>query len=137
MARFDIGELEAVAGRTVDYEWAAYEGDGRTAVAIDASDQLRFKLSATEDDSTPSLDLTKTANGNGSVVTVTTVGSAGVTPASGTVRLAQADTALLSGRYYWELNLVDNSETAPADAIKPICRGTIVFRPSQGGTITL
>jgi hypothetical protein len=136
MARYDTGEHEGIAGRTVDSDWAAYAKDGRTPVAIESTDQLRFKLSATEG-GTPVLDLTKTANANGSGVTVEHVGIAGVKAASGTIRLAQADTALLSGRYYWELNLVDDSETAPANAIKPIMRGTIVFRPSQGGTITL
>lgn len=137
MARLNIGEVEAVAGRTIDYDWEAYEGDGRTPIAIAVDDTVRFKLCATEN-GTPTLDLTSTAaTVAGSRVTITTLGVAGTIPASGTVRLAQADTAALTGKKYWELILVDNSETAPADAAKPICYGTMVFKVTQGGPITL
>ena len=129
MARLNIGEVEAFAGRTEDFDWSAYEGDGRTPVVFAADDVVRFKLSSTIGDSTPELDIDSiSATANGSIVTITDLD-----PATGRVRLGQADTASFSGKKYFELSLVDNSETSPADAIKVICRGTMVFTASQGG----
>ena len=132
MARLKIGEIEAIAGRTVDYDAAIYEGDGRTALNIAADDKVRFKLADTEN-GTPTLDIVSgTPTANGSTVTIS-----GTTPGTCTVRLAQGDTSTLSGTKYWELILIDNSETSPADAAKTICYGTMVFKPSMGGSIGL
>ena len=133
MARLNVGEVEAVAGRTEDFDWTAYEGDGRTTIAFAADDKVRFKLGSTASDTTPDLDIVSgTPTANGSAVTI-----ADLDPASGTVRLAQSDTSSFSGKMYFELLLVDNSESSPADAIKVICRGTMVFSGSMGGSVGL
>lgn len=138
MARLNIGEVEAVAGRTEDFEWSAYEGDGRTPVEFASDDKVRFKLGDSESDNAPTLDLVSgTPTLAGSSVSITSLGSAGSSPATGRVRLAQGDTTTLTGKKYWELLLVDNSETSPADACKVICRGTMLFRGSQGGSVGL
>lgn len=133
-----IPEIHAVAGRTEDFNWSIYESNGTTAVAITGSDKVRFKLARKAGD-TPLLDLVSgTVTANGSTVNITDLGDAGADePASGNVRLGQEDTEDFSGKYRFELNLVDDSETAPADAIKPICRGTIEFLPAQTGDIGL
>lgn len=120
------------AGRTVDFTWAAYLANGTTAAAFAVGDKVRFKL-ARRPGGTPILDLLSgTATAAGSVVAIT-----GTSPAAGTVRLGQADTATFEGEYHFELNHVDDSETAPADAIKPICRGKLKFTLSQGGNVGL
>lgn len=126
-----VPDLIAVAGRTEDFTWAAYAADGSTPSVFAAGDKVRFKLARKADD-TPLLDLISgTVNANGSTVTMS------ASPAAGTVRLGQADTTAFEGEYHFELNLVDDSETSPADAIKPICRGRIKFLKSQGGSIGL
>lgn len=130
------GEKICYAGRTEDFTWAMYDKDGE-AVAIAADDVVRFKLAATAG-ATPALDIDSVApTAVGSVVTIDELGEAGVTPASGTVRLAQGDTSGLTARKYTgcELALVDNSETAPADAIKVFGRGTIDLKASPGGDV--
>jgi hypothetical protein len=132
------GEKICYAGRTEDFAWSLYDRDGEPlAIAVD--DHVRFKLAATPG-ATPALDIDSVgATSAGSVVTIEVRGTAGVTPASGTVRLAQDDTSGLTARKYTgcELALVDNSETAPADAIKVCGRGTIDLKASPGGDVGL
>lgn len=130
------GEKICYAGRTEDFAWELYDRDGEP-LEIAADDHIRFKLAATAG-ATPVLDVDSVgATPNGSVVVIDVRGTAGVTPASGTVRLAQDDTAALTPRKYTgcELALVDNSETAPADAIKVCGRGTIDLKASPGGDV--
>ena len=135
MAALIVPDVVCNAGRTEEFEWQAYKADGKTPEAFAAGDVVRFKLSASSG-GTPILDLASNATtANGSRVIVDEVGEAGVTPASGRVRLAQGDTSGFSGKRAFELDLVDNSEDNPADAIKTICRGSIVFWPTQGGSI--
>lgn len=132
MARLRVGQTECVAGRTEEFEWSAYEGDGITPVAFASDDIVRFKL-ATKDDGAPTLDLVSNATtDNGSQVTVTSLGTAGTTPATGLVRLAQDDTLELKGTMYFEMNLVDHSDD---DRIKQFLRGRLLFFPSQGGDV--
>ncbi len=132
MARLRVGQTECVAGRTEEFEWSAYEGDGETPVAFASDDIVRFKL-ATTDEGVPTLDLVSNATtDNGSRVTVTSLGTAGTTPATGLVRLAQGDTLELKGTMYFEMNLVDHSDD---DRIKQFLRGRLLFFPSQGGAV--
>ena len=127
---------QLLRGRTEDVEFFLYDADD-SPLGLAVSDVVRFKL-GTSEVATPALDLDSVAaTTNGSVVTVNTIGSAGVTPAKVTVRFAQADTATLSGKYYGELDVVDDSETSPANAIKPAGQGTITFAGSMGGDIGL
>ncbi len=138
MAKLIIEDQIAVAGRTEDFTWSAYGPDGATPVAFSASDKVRFKLARKAGD-TPLLDLVSgTVTANGSTVSITDLGNVNDDePATGGVRLAQADTDDFDGEYHFELNLVDDSETDPADAIKQICRGKIKFLKSQGGNLGL
>jgi len=64
------------------------------------------------------------------VVTVDTLN-----PASVTVRLAQGDTSDMEGAYDAEVLVVDDSETAPADAIKAAEYGVLHVYPSQSGDV--
>ena len=57
MARLRVGQTECVAGRTEEFEWSAYEGDGKTPVAFASDDLVRFKLAAKQD-GVPVLDTT-------------------------------------------------------------------------------
>ena len=57
------------------------------------------------------------------------------TPAKVTMRLAQGDTSALIGPYDCEINVVDNSELAPADAIKHAETGVVVFLRSGDGDV--
>jgi hypothetical protein len=121
-----------VAGRTEEFEWSAYEGDGKTPVAFASDDLVRFKLAAT-DGGVPTLDLVSNAEtDNGSLVTITALGVAGTAPATGLVRLAQGDTLELNDTMYFEMNLVDHSDE---DRIKQFLRGRLLFLQSQGGAI--
>ena len=132
MARLRVGQTECVAGRTEEFEWSAYEGDGKTPVAFASDDLVRFKLAAKQD-GVPVLDLVSNAEtDNGSRVTITSLGVAGTSPATGLVRLAQADTLELSNTMYFEMNLVDHSDD---DRIKQFLRGRLLFMQSQGGAI--
>ena len=124
-------DIVAVFGRTEDFAWSAYDADGEATV-LAAGDKIRFKMARKPDD-TPLLELVSgspTVNGSG--VTI-----ADLDPASGTVRLAQGDTISFRGDYHYEMNLVDDSETAPPDAIKQFIRGKITFLPSQLGDLGL
>ena len=94
---------QLVAGRTEDLDWTIFGPDKRTPLVLEATDVVRFKLSATAGGD-PLLDLRSgEATAAGSTVTITDLD-----PATGTVRLAQGDTAELAAGTYWgELILVD------------------------------
>jgi hypothetical protein len=122
-------EVHAYAGRTVDFTVPIFEDDGSTAIVLAASDVVRCKVG--RGTATPDLDIDSVAAlSGGSLVTVDTLD-----PASVTVRLAQADTLSLSGIYDVEVSVVDDSETAPADAIKAAEKGSIGFSPAPAGDI--
>ena len=132
VARLRVGQTECVAGRTEEFEWSAYEGDGKTPVAFASDDLVRFKLAAKQD-GVPVLDLVSNdETDNGSQVTITSLGVAGTSPATGLVRLAQGDTLELNDTMYFEMNLVDHSDD---DRIKQFLRGRLMFLPSQAGAI--
>jgi hypothetical protein len=130
-------QVDVVAGRTETLIWDAkiVASDGRTQEAMAANDHVRFKLCATQD-GTPVLDLSSGATtANGSTCTIDDRGSA-VALAIGTVKLARDDTKDLTGIHFWELLLVDMSESAnPPLRDKIICRGTLNFIDEQQGAI--
>lgn len=127
-------DRSADAGRTCSFDWAAWEVDGKTAMAFESDDKVRFKLAASVGGD-PLLDLISgVPSDNDSEVTL--VAQNGITAATGVVTLAKGDTSGLSGTYYGELILVDASEP-PTKSDKPIGRGKIIFKASQGGTLGL
>ena len=123
-------------GRTVDFSISLYENDGTTSVTLAATDVVRFKMGR-RDGVKPDLDLLSgVVTANGSTVTIDETGTSPV--ASVTVRMAQADTSgLIAGMYDAEVLVVDDSETAPANAIKHFERGTVSMQESLGGSIGL
>lgn len=122
-------EVRSPAGRTVDFTVPIFEANGTTAIVLTNTDVVRCKVG--RGTATPDLDIDSVgALSGGSVVTIDTLD-----PASVTVRLAQADTLSLSGIYDVEVSVVDDSETAPADAIKAAEKGSIGFSPAPGGDV--
>lgn len=115
--------------RTRDYTVTLYEADGTTELSLAASDVVRMKIGS--DGATPLLDLDSIdATPAGSKVTFT--------PSTGdcTVRLAQGDVNGLSpGAYDCEILVIDNSETAPADAAKHAEYGVLFVHPTMGGDL--
>lgn len=126
-------EIIAPKSRTTDYSGSLYQADGTTPVVLAAADVVRFKLGRGVG-ATPLLDLTQSATANGSVVTVTSRGVAATSPATYTVRLAQADLAsIFAGAYDAEVSVVIDAETAPADAIKHVEIGVAHIVGMPGG----
>lgn len=130
MAEFNI---TAFKGRTTDYQFTLYQSDGVTGVVLDSGDVVRFKLGTHFGSTGLSLDLDSVAaTTNGSGVTI----NQSTAPAKATVRFAQADMSGLKDRVYLgEISVTDNSETAPADAIKHAEAGTVYVQASMGGDV--
>lgn len=122
--------------RTSDHTVDLYETDGITSITLAASDVVRFKIYR-RDAATPLLDLDSTAaSANDSSVTVDALGTSPV--ASVTLRVAQADAILLDpGVYRGEISIVDDSETAPANAVKHTEDGIVIVIGTAGGDIGL
>jgi len=115
--------------RTKDHQVTITDANA-AAIVLQADDAVRFKIG--RGTGTPSFDLdSKNATANGSTITFT----AGKNVA--TVRIAQDDlTDLEPGAYDCEVAVVDNSETAPANAIKTAdAQGTFVLLRTQGGDV--
>ena len=123
-----FGTIDIYKGRTCDFTAKLYKQD-KTAFGLAAGDVVRVKLWDYPDGNAtaPTLDLDSAApSANNSSVTIDTIGSDGVTPAQVTIRFAQDDTTLLSEQWYRvEISYVDDSETAPTDAIKVVAIGTV------------
>ena len=120
-------EIKCHANRTQDFTIALFENDGSTALTLEATDVVRVKVG--QSGATPAIDIDSIlATANGSVVTIDTL-----SPASVTLRLAQGDTTSLSGLYDIEVNVVDDSEDAPEDAIKAAEYGALTVVASQLG----
>lgn len=142
---WEEGEVEIAVGRTVDFRYRLYTGDkAPKPIALAAGDVVRFKLSVAAGDEEPLLDLSSAEPTAGeSVITVEVLGENNVTPAAVIVRFGQVDTAELaeyadlSDALHGELCLVDDSETAPADAIKRIAHGPVLIVPASGGDVGL
>lgn len=136
---WEPGTIEIEAGRTVDYEFKLYKSN-KKAATIAVSDVVRFKLSLFPGDATPLLELRSGAvTSNGSTVSVTSVGTDEVSPATVNVRFAQGDTIGLDPKleYHGELALVDDSDTAPPDAIKRAGHGPVTVKAAPGGNVGL
>ncbi len=122
-------ELKCHANRTQDFTIALFENDGSTALVLAGTDVVRVKVGRAGD--TPELDLDSVAaTANGSLITIDTLN-----PASVTLRLGQGDTTGLKGIYDVEVLVVDDSETAPADAIKAAEYGSLSVIVSQAGDV--
>jgi hypothetical protein len=142
---WEDGEIEIAVGRTVDLRFRLFTGDKvPKAIALAAGDVVRFKLSVDAGDDEPLLDLSSAAATAGeSIVTIAELGEDNVTAADVRVRFGQVDTAELadyadlSEPLHGELCLVDDSETAPADAIKRIAHGPVLIVPASGGAVGL
>ena len=121
-------------GRTSDDTVTLYESDGTTSITLAGSDVVRFKAYK-RDAATPVLDIDSAADSaNSSGITVDETGPDPV--ASVTLRVAQGDTSSLDpGVYRAEIDVVDDSETAPADAIKHAESGICVILGSGGGDV--
>lgn len=130
-------EIFVHRGGTVDWRGNLYEVDGTTGIILAATDKVRVKIGR-GDQTTPDLDiLSGTPTANSSSVTIDSVGSA-TAAAQYTVRLAQVDTALLTGAVYEGLvAVVDDSETAPADAFIVVEYFVLHVLPALAGTKTL
>lgn len=127
-AALNVGTVRAVAGRREPFDWYAFEKDGRTASVFVSGDKVRFKLSAITDgqpSGAPLLDVDTDSAAAGSHVTIQSLD-----PAEGQVILDGADTKALSGKYAFELNLVDASDS---NKLKVICRGILDFVKSHAG----
>jgi len=126
-------EVVAEAGRTVDFTVTLKTVSGGYLV-LAGTDVVRCKVG--RGTGAPDLDLDSVAaTANGSVVTVDEVGDGSTTYAQVTVRLAQGDTGSLFGAYTAEVAVIDDSETAPADAIKTCEIGAIHFLATPGGDV--
>lgn len=121
-------EIIAKANRTGDYTISLYESDGTTAIVLADTDAVRIKISRA---GTVALDIESTNDtANSSGITIDTTD-----PAVCTLRLAQGDLSGMQSAYDVEVLVVDDSETAPADAIKEAETGVLHVIPTAGGDI--
>lgn len=126
-------ELHQPRGRTRDHSLSLYETDGTTVVTLAVTDVVRVKI-GNGNNVTPDLDLDDSATAGGSVVTVDSL----TTAPQCTLRIAQADTANLPlGVYAVDIDVVDDSETAPANAIKHAQSGLLYLTGTGGGDVGL
>lgn len=126
-------EITAYRTRTRDFQGSIFESDGTTRVVLAATDVVRFK--AGRGTATPDIELRSGAStANGSTVTIENLNA----DPQYTVRLAQADlAALVAGIYDAEIMVVDDSATAPADAILHVESGSLILLDTLGGNIDL
>ena len=128
-----VAENIAYSNRTHDFTVQLKTPSGGYA-QLAATDVVRCKIG--RGTGVPSLDLdTVAATANSSSVTVAELGDGSATHASVTIRLAQADLSSLQGAYDIEVSVVDDSETAPADAIKAVGYDVLVVIATMGGDI--
>ncbi len=122
--------------RTSDDTVNLLETDGTTSLTLAATDVVRFKVYR-RDQAIPLLDLdSAAASANDSSITVDELGPSPT--ASVTVRVAQADLLEMDpGIYRGEISIVDDSETAPVNAIKLAKDGVVSVSGTGGGNIGL
>ena len=123
--------IVAKAGRTEDFTIEIKSPSGGYIQLAD-DDVVRIKLGRL---GTVALDLDQSATAAGSLVTKSVLGNGSSAHAAVVLRLAQGDTSSFVGSYEAEVSVVDNSEIAPADAIKPVDSGHVEFTPQQSGDI--
>ena len=134
-AVFNGEEVEVYTTRYKPIIRDLYDADGETPLVITALDNVRFKVWAT-DGTTPAIECQSLVPGSGSYVAVTTIGSAGVTPARIVIHLLQADTTTLTvgTQYYGEVILIDQSDGSKA---KPLGRFPIRVVGTAAGSVAL
>lgn len=125
MASREFNEEKLQAGRTEDLTFTIVDKDG-DALTIAADDVVHFRLTASRGGAAVLSIASGTPTDNGSDVTISAL-----SPAAGTIQLAEEDTKELSGLYFAELDLEDMSEADPERAMKPFLRGTIRFQPNS------
>jgi hypothetical protein len=124
------------SGRTKDFTVTIKTASGGY-LQLAATDMVRLKVGRGSQ-TTPTLDiLSGTATANSSSVTIDQRGDGSATHCQVTVRLAQGDTSSLLGEYQAEVLVVDDSETAPADAVKAAEYGLINVIASMAGNVDL
>lgn len=122
-------EITIIAGCSNERIFSPLDADGEALIA-EAADVLRFKIGR-GDGSTPVLDLRSgedTANGSG-------IDISDIDPLTLSVRVAQEDATMHPGIYRGFLGIVDDSETAPANAFKPISIGVVYVVGMLGGPV--
>ena len=122
--------LTAHHNRTSDYILDLFEANGTTVISIAATDVIRIKIGRCRGE-VPDLDLDSVgATANGSIV--------GFTEDTNdvTLRLAQGDlNDMTPGTYCMEILIVDDSESAPDDAIKHAQDGVLHLIGQMAGDI--
>lgn len=126
-------EISVPRNRTADKIVRIFEPDGVTPVVLVPADGVRFKMYR-RDGAQPLIEVVSglpTENGSRIIVD-------SLDPATVTLRIAQGDTTLLDpGVYDAEICVVDDSETAPADAIKQAEHGVVHLLGTAGGDVGL
>jgi len=120
--------IHAWKNRTRDFDVQLYESDGTTEVILAADDVVRFKVG--RGSGTPSLDLNSFEIESGGSKVTFTPGTNDVC-----VRIGNDTSGITPGNYDAEISVVDNSETAPADAIKHVEYGVFSLHKTQGGEV--
>lgn len=126
--------IQLEQGRTRKIDFLLYRGDGVTTEPVQDTDVGRVKVGDAFDGSPPILDLDTVAP------TAAGSGCAWLTldPPVLRVTFAQNDIALLEpGEYVYELGVVDDSESQPANAFRPVDRGRLRVVESLGGDVGL
>jgi hypothetical protein len=124
-------EITFPRGRTSDQAISIFESDGQTPIVLTSTDVVRFKLYR-RDQAAPLLEIdSAAATAEGSVVTIEQL-----EPARVVLRVAQGDTANLApGAYDAEVDVIDDSDAAPDNAVKLAERGVAHIAATGGGEI--
>lgn len=122
-------QIHVYKNRTVDFTVNLFENDGTTEVLLASDDVVRVKIG--RGTGAPSLDLDSTGAESGGSVVSFTAGTNDVT-----VRFGTDTSAMDVGAYDVEVAVVDNSETAPVDAIKHAEYGVLNLHPTMGGDVS-
>lgn len=131
-ATYDWGTIKVERRRTVDYTFTLYQIDAATGITLAATDVVRFKVFTKDGDIALDIDSVAATTVGKSVVTIDSRDA----PAQVTVRFGQDDvTTLTAKQYLGEICVVDDSETAPVDAIKRVAHGRIAVLASGSGDV--
>lgn len=133
MASRVFNQMTMQAGRTEDLTFSVLDKNG-DGLEIGADDHIHFRLTATRGGAAVLEIVDGTATAEGSDIAIATRGDSETDPptaAAGTIQLAEGDTEDFDGLYFAELDLEDAAEADPANAMKPILRGLILFQPNS------
>lgn len=122
--------VRAHKNRTGDFSLSLFESDGTTEFILAAGDNVRVKIGRGEEEPVLEVDVDVSPAGS---KTSFTAGTNDVT-----LRIGQDDTAdLETGSYDMEITVVDDSETAPENAIKHVQYGVFSLAATMGGPVVL